>query len=321
MRSGLRDGMVSLAPSKPTPSAPDKAVIVWTLPSAPPGSIRDMSGVSTTAPRKEPVMEPKDSHLYVTALAKGLVVLSMFSAAKPSMTLRELTEATGLNKSTIQRSLFTLETMGYLVRKHGSKAYSLGVKSLEIGSNYLQTSQLIERVNPYLHELNRQTQESCNLLEPAGTEMVYVSRFASHKQISLHVPIGQRLPMYCTAAGRAYLASLPLEDAAIHIANSDRKAFTANTVTDADQLLELLKRARNDGFAFSNEEVYVGDLAVAASIVNSDGQPLAAINVAVPFSRWHIDHALAELAPKVVNAARAISSTTRALKPVPAGRA
>jgi DNA-binding IclR family transcriptional regulator len=262
----------------------------------------------------------EDSPLYVTALAKGLAVLSAFTASRSAMTLQEIAEATGLNKSTVQRSVFTLESMGYLARESSAKGYRLTVKSLEIGTNYLQTSELIDRATPYLHELNRQTQESCNLLEPCGTEMVYLARFTSHKQISIHVPIGQRLPMFCTAAGRAYLASLPLEEAEAYIARSERKAFTANTVTDTNSLLELLKRARSDGFAFSNEEYYVGDLAIGACIVNADGKPLGCINVAVPFSRWTLDQMVSELGPQVVNTARAISSAARGLKPSVSGR-
>lgn len=259
--------------------------------------------------------EPEDSPLYVTALAKGLTVLSAFTTSKPAMNLLEIAEATGLNKSTVQRSVFTLERLGYIAKEGGAKGYRLTAKSLEIASNYLQTSELIDRGLPYLHELNRHTQESCNLLEPFGTEMVYVSRFASHKQISIHVPIGQRLPMYCTAAGRAYLAALPIEVASAYIANSQLKAFTANTVTDPAALLELLKRAKTEGYAFSNEEYYVGDIAIGACITNAEGKPLGSINVAVPFSRWRIEQVFTELGPQIVNAARAISTAARGLRP------
>lgn len=259
--------------------------------------------------------DAENSPLYVTALAKGLSVLAAFGASRPSMNLLEMADATGLNKSTIQRSAFTLETLGYLTKEGSSKRYRLTAKSLEIGTGYLQTSELVERANPYLHELNRQCQESCNLLEPCGTEMVYVSRFASHKQITIHVPIGQRLPMYCTAAGRAYLAALPIEEAAGYISRSRLTAFTANTVTDPAQLLEMLKRARVEGFAYSNEEYYVGDIAISACIVNAEGQPLGAINLSVPFSRWRLEEVLKDLAPQIVNAARSISSAAKTLKP------
>lgn len=274
-----------------------------------------MTALPSNLLRSGTMTEAEDSPLYVTALAKGLSVLTAFGPSRPAMNLLELADATGLNKSTIQRSVFTLEAMGYLARDIGSKRYRLTVKSLEMGTGYLQTAELIERANPFIQQLNRQTGESCNLLEPWGTDMVYVARFTSHKEMPIHVPIGQRLPMYCTAAGRAYLSALPVADAASYIERSNRVAYTAHTVTDTVELLTLLRQAHTDGFSLITEEIYVGDIAIGACVVNADGQPLAAINVSVPFSRWRPEQVLSELAPQLVNTARAVSSAAKGLKP------
>lgn len=274
-----------------------------------------MTAVPFNLLRSNTMTDAENSPLYVTALAKGLSILTSFGPSRPAMNMLELAEATGLNKSTVQRSVFTLEALGYLAREGSSKRYRLTVKSLEMGTGYLQTGELIERANPFIQQLNRQTHESCNLLEPWGTDMVYVARFTSHKEMPIHVPIGQKLPMYCTAAGRAYLSALPIEEAADYIERSNRLAFTAHTVTDPARLLELLKRARTDGFASITEEIYVGDIAIGAPVVNADGRPLAAINISVPFSRWRPEQVLSELAPQLVNTARAISSAAKGLKP------
>lgn len=259
-------------------------------------------------------MDDSDNPLFVTALAKGLTVLAAFVPGHGEMTLGELTEATGLNKSTVQRSAFTLEALGYLVKDPNSRRFRLTPKSLELGGGYLRLGELIERANPYLHELNRNTGESCNLLEPCGSDMVYVARFASHKEISIHVPLGQRLPMYCTAAGRAFLSALPPAEARDLLERSDRVAMTQNTITELPELLEVVRRAHAEGYATSNEEYYVGDLAVGAPIVNAEGRPLGAINVAVPFSRWTLAEAVTRLAPMVINTARSVSNAARSIR-------
>ncbi|MTH64004.1 IclR family transcriptional regulator [Paracoccus shanxieyensis] len=259
-------------------------------------------------------MDDSDNPLFVTALAKGLRVISAFVPGHAEMTLSELADVTGLNKSTTQRAAFTLEALGYLAKDPHSKRLRLTPASLQVGAGYLQVGELIERANPYLHELNRDTGESCNLLEPVDHSMVYVARFASHKQISIHIPLGQRLPIYCTAAGRAFLSALPKAEAAALLAGSARIAMTRNTVTDLDALIAVTRQAHVDGFATSNEEVYVGDIAVAAPIVNADGRPLGAINIAVPFSRWTLADATARLAPLVVNTARSISNAARSIR-------
>jgi len=257
----------------------------------------------------------EDSPLFITALSKGLSLLTAFRAGRPSMSLIELAEATGLNKSAVQRSAFTLEALGYLYKDPVTKRFRLAPKSLDLGTGYLQTSELIERANPYLHELNRDVEESCNLLEPCGLDMLYVARFPSHKQIAIHIPLGRHLPMYCTSAGRAYLAALPEHEADAILVASERKGYTPNTVTALDQLRAIVAEARHDGYAYALEEYYAGDISVAAAVVNADGYPLGAVNISVPFSRWNLDDARKQLAPKVINTARSIASATRSLRP------
>lgn len=258
----------------------------------------------------------EDSPLFITALSKGLAILTAFRAGRPSMSLVELAEVTGLNKSTVQRSAFTLEALGYLYKEPVTKRFRLAPKSLDLGTGYLQTSELIERANPYLHELNRDVEESCNLLEPCGLDMLYVARFPSHKQIALHMPLGRHLPMYCTSAGRAYLAALPEAEADAILLASDRHSYTANTVTELEPLRAIVAEVRHEGYAYAQEEYYAGDISVAAAVVNADGYPLGAVNISVPFSRWSLEDVRRQLAPKVINAARAIASATRSLRPV-----
>ncbi|MFK0095768.1 IclR family transcriptional regulator [Pseudomonas sp. NPDC090592] len=280
-------------------------------------SPRAIEGVTSVATEGKPAMNAaEDSPLFVTALSKGLSIISAFNSGRPSMNLMELAQVTGLNKSTVQRSIFTLETLGYVGKDPESKRYRLMPRSLDLGAGYLQTSDLVERSNPYLHELNRGTEESCNLLEPCGTDMLYVARFPSHRQISIHVPLGRHLPMYCTAAGRAYLAALPAAECKAILDASDLIAHTSNTITERERLDEVIDQARREGYAFANEEFYVGDISVASAVVNAKGYPLGAVNVAVPFSRWSLDDALRDLAPKVINAARSISSAARSLRPM-----
>ena len=150
----------------------------------------------------------EDSPLFVAALARGVSVLRAFSEGRPAMTLPELAEATGLSKSSVQRFTHTLWTLGYLRKDPASKKFSLGPWSLELGMKYVQTSPLVLGGNPFLHSLNRNCQETCSLAEPDGLDMVYVARFATHKEMFVNMPVGMRLPLYCTAAGRAVLSRL-----------------------------------------------------------------------------------------------------------------
>lgn len=141
-----------------------------------------------------------DQKLFVRSFSKGLEVLLAFNANRPSMNLPEIAAAADISKSAAQRFAFTLEALGYLGRVSPGKRYCLTPKVLELGFRYLLVDRLLERANPYLLELNRKCRETVNIAEPDGTDMVYVQRFPSHHSMPVFMPIGRRLPMYCSSS-------------------------------------------------------------------------------------------------------------------------
>lgn len=225
------------------------------------------------------------------------------------MNLPEIAEAAGITKSAAQRFAFTLEALGFLRKDPATKRYSLDPRTLNFGYHYLLSSPLIERANPYLLELNRRSRETVNLSEPCGVEMVFIARFPSPEHSIVHMPIGRRLPMFCTAAGRAYLSALPEDEARAILKTSDRIQMTPTTVTDMGRLMDLLAEAREHGFAYANQEYYRGDLNLAVPLLNVSGRPIAAVNISAATSRWTMEKLREQMVPMLIETARLISTT------------
>ncbi len=251
----------------------------------------------------------QQSALFIAGLGKGLTLLSAFSAERRSMSLGELTATTGFSRSSVQRLVFTLEGLGYLRRGPDGAGYEPTPRICELGFRYLVTSRLVSASNSHLFDLNKRCGETVNLSEPDGTDMVFVARFPGRNSIDIHMPIGHRLPMYCTASGRAWLSQAPLVTVREVLRASERRAFTATTVTDLAGLERLVAEARVHGYAWANGEYYRGDINVAAPLVRAGGTAVGAINISTPATRWTIERARDELAPLAIETARAISST------------
>jgi IclR family transcriptional regulator, pca regulon regulatory protein len=247
--------------------------------------------------------------LFNQSLEKGLAVLLAFCRKRRTMTIAEVAEATAINKSSAQRMVFTLEQLGYLRKHPQTRRYQLTPRVMEVGFNYLATNPMIELANPFLSELTNLTKETCCLTEPDGTDMVYVARFASSQFVPVHMPIGSRIPIYCSGSGRAYLSAMAEDDARRIIERSKRVQHTPHTRTDVEEILAELSIARERGYAVNQEELFLGDMVLAAPVLNASGQPVGALNIVAPTGRWSREEAEYRLGPPLVQCARAVSSS------------
>jgi len=253
------------------------------------------------------------SPLFNHSLQKGLAVLCAFGVARRSMTLAEVGEAAGINKSSAQRLIHTLEALGFVRKNAQTRRYQLTPRALRIGFNYIAAHPLIDLANPFLSELTQQTTETTCLTEADGLDMVYLARFISTQSVPVHMPIGSRIPMYCTACGRAWLSALPAEESLALLRASERPAHTRHTQTAESAILVELEHARERGWTLNREELFLGDMVLGAPVIGQHGRPVAAVHVVAPTSRWTPEAAESRLVPALLACARGLSNAARNL--------
>lgn len=253
--------------------------------------------------------DPTESPLFNASFAKGIEVLAAFGPGRETMNLPDIAAATGMTKSAAQRYAYTLEVLGLLRKSPDTKRYSLTPRTMELGYRYLLVNPLVERANPYLQDLNRQCGETVNLAELDGTDMVYVARFATHLKTAVHMPLGRRLPVFCTSSGRALLAAMPAPQARALLEASPRHKYTPTTVTEVDALMDIVEQGREKGYSTASGEYYRGDLNIGVAVYDSQGNPAGAVNISAPTSRWTLPRMRRELAPLLMETCRLISTT------------
>lgn len=251
------------------------------------------------------------SALYNQSVEKAFVVLGLFNARHSQLSLSEIARLTDMSMGSVQRITHTLEQLGYLVRVPQSRKYRIGIKTLTMASQYLEANLLTDCANSYLSDLSNRCLETVSLTEPCGLEMVYVARFTSGHYMPIHMPIGSRVPMFCTAAGRAYLSGLDDDTIRDHLERSDRVSYNAGTVTDINELMVLIRNGQRSGITYNNAEYFLGDINIAAPVFNAAGDPVAAVHVSAPDSRWKLENAIEKLGPPLMECARAITQAAR----------
>lgn len=271
-----------------------------------------MAQLSTAPARGASRGNPEaESALFIGSVAKTFRVLEALNTAGRMVGLTELAASTGLDRSAVQRITHTLRVLGYLRQDAQTRAFQLSGRMLEFGHTMLATDALRQRALPHLEALNHRTTETVNLMELEGEDIVYVARYPSLHAVSVDLHVGSRLPAFCTAAGRAILSRLDEADAMAHLKAVRRTSMTRFTVTDLAGLRTALHKAREQGYALNDQEAFIGDISVAAPLVDGAGRPLGAVNIAVPSPRWKLADVLARLVPPLLKSAAAINSELR----------
>lgn len=244
---------------------------------------------------------PKPDRLFVEALARGFRVLEAFADRPTAMSLAEIAAASGLDKSAAQRLVHTLVSIGYLEKTAAGVAPSRRI--LDRSFDYLRSNPLINRAIPILADLRRTIKERVDLSLFDDLTMLYVVRMQSKRDTFYAHLIGRRVPTYCTSGGRAVLSHLPEEDVLDILQRSQRRKLTPRTTVEIDQIMERIVQVRETGYSLAIEEVLVGEIAVAAAVLDEAGHPVGAIHVAASLAEWQPDEFVARAGPLVTAAA------------------
>lgn len=149
----------------------------------------------------------EDRH-FVTALARGLDVLSAFRRADTYLSNAEIAARCDLPRSTVSRLTYTLTKLGYLHHVDEIGKYRLGGQLLALSSVALGGLSVREIARPAMREIATLSSASVALGVRDRLSMRYVECLRGSAAISLNMDVGARLSMARSSMGRAYLAAL-----------------------------------------------------------------------------------------------------------------
>jgi len=150
----------------------------------------------------------QDRH-FVTALARGLEVLTCFRSGDALLGNGELAERCRLPKSTVSRLAQTLARLGYLRYVDDVAKYRLGGSTLALGSAMLSGMAIRQLARPMMQEVADFSRAVVALGVRVGLGIIYIEVCRNNAALSLSLDVGSRLPLPMTAIGRAYIAGHP----------------------------------------------------------------------------------------------------------------
>jgi IclR family acetate operon transcriptional repressor len=197
-----------------------------------------------------------------SSLSRGLRLLDVFSVTNTELSISELARRSGIPKSTTHRLVCDLVNWGALER--GPNGVRLGVHLLEVG-HLVPAQRLREVAVPFAHNLNEITQLTSNLAIRDGQDIVYVEKISSRALRVPHSRAGGRLPIHCTALGKAILAHSDREFVE-SVLGGELRALSPKSIVDPAALRKELATIRETKVAYDVEESRIGLFCVAAPV-------------------------------------------------------
>lgn len=250
----------------------------------------------------------------IPVIDRMMVVLGEIERSPAGPTIRELTAALGLPRTSVYRILNTLQ-LHDVVQRDARGGYHLGRRLIGLaarvaaGAGELDIAALCQ---PYLDRLAAELGEGIKLsvLDPDGVLVLAVAQ--GRREYALTAIRGQHLPLHAGAAGKLLLAYLPPQEMEARLA-PPLAALTSRTITDPRRLRAEIARIRRQGWAQDKGEGVPSILAYAAPVLAPDGRMLAAISV--PFLAGTSPTRMEEIRRAAVDAAREASAAVPVSRP------
>ncbi|MFY0596771.1 MAG: IclR family transcriptional regulator [Cognatishimia sp.] len=221
-----------------------------------------------------------------------LLVLEAMAKAGVPVTPTEVNQTLGLPKPTIHRLFATLETEGFIQREIDGRGYSPGLRLRHMSTGIISSLRIRTARVAVLSKLADEIGETCNIALPDRDAMIYLDRVETKWPLRIQLPIGSRVPFYCTASGKMYLSSLDNRHLKNYATATAMEARTKATITRPETLIEEIRNVREVGYALDRCEFMEGMTAVAVPVFEGNGRLVSTLSVHAPEQRFPLPRAV-----------------------------
>ncbi|WP_103044836.1 IclR family transcriptional regulator domain-containing protein [Comamonas faecalis] len=221
----------------------------------------------------------------VQVLERMFQLIDVLASREEAITLKEISERTGLHPSTTHRILNDL-AIGRFVDHPESGSYRLGMRLLELGNLVKARLSVRDAAMAPMRQLHKLTQQPINLSVRQGDEIVYIERAYSERSgMQVVRAIGGHAPLHLTSIGKLFLAADDPQRVRAYATRTGLPGHTHNSITQLAALERELAKVRQHGVARDNEELELGVRCMAAGVYDDQGELVAGLSVSAPSDR------------------------------------
>lgn len=243
----------------------------------------------------------------IQSVAHALDVLEQFFGETDELGVTELSKRLKLHKNNVFRLLATLEARGYIEQNKATENYRLGVRCLHLGRRYIDHMGLVSQARPVLANVARKCRESAYVAIMRRDAVVALEAAKPEdRAVKIDPPLGEPLPLYCTAAGKAHLA-FDADEQLLSLLPETFRRYTDRTIVERSALIEQLHMVAERGYSVDQGEFFEDVTSLAVPIRDYTRSVVGSLAVAGPAYRVTEERIRAEIAPLIVAAGQELS--------------
>jgi DNA-binding IclR family transcriptional regulator len=221
----------------------------------------------------------------IQVLERTFALLDILAAHQDPISLKEISEQSGLHSSTAHRILNDL-TIGKFVDRPQAGSYRLGMRLLELGNLVKARLDVRDAALGPMRELHKLTNQPVNLSMRQGDEIVYIERTYSERSgMQVVRAVGGRAPLHLTSVGKLFLAHDDPHRVRAYATRTGLAGHTKNSISEVATLERELSRVLQHGTARDDEELELGVRCMAAGIFDDQHKLIAGLSISAPADR------------------------------------
>jgi len=250
----------------------------------------------------------------INSVDRALDVIILLHEEGHELGVSEIADKLDTYKSTIHRTLATLEGKGFVKQNPDTEKYWLGMKLYTIGMEVGNKMPIREVIKPYCDALHAEFGEVVNasildLTKPENPQGIIIYKsFDKTQLLIVNPPEGAGSPVYGSSVGKCLLAfnDIDLEQ----FKHIPLIKYTDKTIDNWDDLEKKIHEVREKGYALDDEELEIGLTCIGAPILDKSGKAIAAISLSGPTQRMRTGN-IEDRIKRVIEVAAEISKMFR----------
>jgi DNA-binding IclR family transcriptional regulator len=208
----------------------------------------------------------------LSPIEKALLLLETMSNHPDELKVAELSELTGINRTTVHRILKELLAKDWVIQNYKTGKYIIGPMAFHVGMAYTNNNNIESKILEVLDDLSSHGKESVGYAVRVGDKVISLYETEVHQPYKMNYHPGQFYPMNRGSYGKCLYAYYDQERVKELLAEQTFEKYGPNTLTDPEEILQEYAKIREQGYAISDEEVAPYVVGASVPVFNQSGE-------------------------------------------------